>query len=119
MVDMLFLLVVFAFSFLLGHVLICRVPALLHTPLMSMTNAMSAVTILGALLLFATETRTMGIVLGAMAVAMATFNLAGGFAITHRMLRLFKRNRQGPRTAAGEASQCRPSPDAQDISPGT
>ena len=88
--DILFMLAVFAFSFLVGHFLISRVPQLLHTPLMSLTNAISAVTILGALLLFATETRVPEKVLGAVAIAMAAFNLIGGFVITHHMLRLFK-----------------------------
>ncbi len=90
MVDIVFLLGVFAVSFAVGHVLISKVPPLLHTPLMSMTNAISAVTILGALLLFSTETGAAAAVLAALAVAMAAFNLVGGFMITDRMLRLFR-----------------------------
>lgn len=66
-------------------------PPRLHTPLMSMTNAISAVTILGGILLFANETDVLQKVLGFFAVALAAFNVVGGFAITDRMLRLFHR----------------------------
>jgi H+-translocating NAD(P) transhydrogenase subunit alpha len=93
------LLVVFAVVSVVSYALITRVPQRLHTPLMSFTNAISAVTILGALLIFATSgpssTGTglspveMG--LGAVAVVLAAFNLIGGFAVTDRMTRMFKR----------------------------
>jgi len=85
---------VFVLSFVVGHLLISTIPPRLHTPLMSMTNAISAVTILGALLLFSAETDAVEKVLGAAAVAAAAFNVVGGFAITDRMLRLFKRKEQ-------------------------
>jgi NAD(P) transhydrogenase subunit alpha len=75
---------------LIGYLLISRVPPLLHTPLMSMTNAISAVTILGALLVFADPTNITENILGAAAIVMATFNVVGGFVITERMLKLFK-----------------------------
>ena len=81
---------VFALSFIIGYALISRVPPLLHTPLMSMTNAISAVTILGALLLFSLPLEGTEKLLGAAAIIAATFNVIGGFAITDRMLRLFK-----------------------------
>jgi len=81
---------VFAISFIIGYALISRVPPLLHTPLMSMTNAISAVTILGALLLFSLPLEGTEKLLGAAAIIAATFNVIGGFAITDRMLRLFK-----------------------------
>jgi len=83
---------VFAGSFLAGYLLISRVPPRLHTPLMSMTNAVSAVTILGGILLFAAETTVSQKVLGALAIALAAFNVVGGFAITDRMLRMFHRH---------------------------
>ncbi len=96
-----FLLVsgVFALSFAIGYALISKVPQVLHTPLMSMTNAISAVTILGALLLFCAETGPMEKALGATAVAGASFNVIGGFAITDRMVRLFRKKE---RAAEGE-----------------
>ena len=88
--DILVMIVVFAGAFIVGYLLISRVPQLLHTPLMSMTNAISAVTIIGALLLFSREAEGVSLVLGALAVCTATFNVIGGFTITERMLKLFK-----------------------------
>ncbi len=90
MIDLLIMLAVLVFSFLIGYLLISKVPPLLHTPLMSMTNAVSAVTVIGALLLFAAEPSGIEKILGLIALAMAAFNLVGGFVITDRMLKLFK-----------------------------
>jgi NAD(P) transhydrogenase subunit alpha len=92
MVELLIMLLVFIFSFLVGYLLISRVPPLLHTPLMSMTNAISAVIILGALLLFSVKIDFTEKLLGAIAIIMAAFNIVGGFVITNRMLKLFKKN---------------------------
>lgn len=91
MFDVLLLLLVFAISFVMGYVLILRIPPRLHTPLMSMTNAISGVTILGALLLFSVETTPLERLLGLVAVVMASFNLVGGFAVTDRMLKMFRK----------------------------
>ena len=91
MTDLILMVVVFGASFAIGYALISKVPQRLHTPLMSMTNAISAVTILGALLLFALPTTGLERVLGAVALVTAAFNLIGGFAVTDRMLRMFKR----------------------------
>lgn len=91
MSELIWMAVVFAFVFLVSHALILRVPPMLHTPLMSMTNAVSAVTILGALLLFAGPADAVDTSLGAIALAAAAFNLVGGFVITDRMLGLFRR----------------------------
>ncbi len=90
--SILIMVVVFAASFGIGYALISKVPQRLHTPLMSMTNAISAVTILGALLLFAVSPTTpLELALGGVALLTAGFNLVGGFAVTARMLRMFKR----------------------------
>lgn len=86
--------VVFFGAFVIGYVLISRVPPLLHTPLMSMTNAISAITILGALILFSFPTTAMEKILGSIAIMTATFNVVGGFVITDRMLKLFKEKKQ-------------------------
>jgi len=94
MTELVLMLVVFAVSFGVGYLLISRVPPLLHTPLMSMTNAISAVTILGAILLFAVPTSLGDKVIGALALGAAAFNLVGGFVITDRMTRLFKTHQQ-------------------------
>jgi len=91
MADLLLMASVFVASFVVGYLLISRVPPRLHTPLMSMTNAVSAVTILGGILLFAVETTVWQKVLGGLAIALAAFNVVGGFAITDRMLRMFHR----------------------------
>jgi NAD(P) transhydrogenase subunit alpha len=91
MSELIWMLGVFVFAFAVGYVLISRVPQMLHTPLMSMTNAISAVTILGAMLLFTESTTTLEKLLGTFALAAAVFNVVGGFVITDRMLGLFRR----------------------------
>jgi NAD(P) transhydrogenase subunit alpha len=89
--ELLIMISVLAVSFVVGYRLIARVPPLLHTPLMSMTNAISAVTILGGLILFSVETTITEKILGAIALAMAAFNLVGGFVITSRMADMFRK----------------------------
>lgn len=86
---------VFIFSFVIGIMLIDKVPSLLHTPLMSMTNAISAVTILGCLVLFSVESGYVELLIGGIALMMAAFNLFGGFAVTGRMLKMFKTREAG------------------------
>lgn len=93
MADIALMLGVMVFSFVVGYLLISRVPQLLHTPLMSMTNAISAVTILGGLILFSQDLQGIEKALGGIAIVMASFNIIGGFAITDRMLALFKKDK--------------------------
>ncbi|MFO7886155.1 MAG: NAD(P) transhydrogenase subunit alpha [Desulfobacteraceae bacterium] len=85
---------VLIFSFIIGYVLISRIPSLLHTPLMSMTNAVSAVTILGVLLIFSVASSPIELMIGSLALVLATFNLVGGFVITDRMLKMFKHQKE-------------------------
>lgn len=92
MIDFLILVGAFVVTMLMAYFLISRIPQMLHTPLMSMTNAISAVSILGALLIFAGAHDLVVLVLGALAVFLAVFNLAGGFLVTGRMLRFFRRS---------------------------
>lgn len=99
MKDVFLMISVLVGSFFVGRLLISKVPPLLHTPLMSMTNAISAVTVLGAILLFATETDAVGKMFGAVAITMASFNMVGGFAVTNRMLKLFREKGQPDRSA--------------------
>lgn len=99
MAELITLLLVFAASFIVGHTLISRVPPLLHTPLMSMTNAISGVTVLGAVLLFSGRLAFSETLLGTAAIVAAAFNVVGGFVITNRMLKMFKK-KQGPEKAA-------------------
>ena len=90
-VSMLIMAGVFVVASVAGYLLISKVPSLLHTPLMSMTNALSAVTILGGILLFADkDAGTLEIVIGCIAIIAASFNLFGGYLVSHRMLRMFK-----------------------------
>ncbi len=84
------LLIVFAVASWLGYKVISEVPPLLHTPLMSGSNAISGVTILGSLVSTAFARSTGNKVLGFVAIALATINLVGGFVVTDRMLRMFK-----------------------------
>ena len=73
-----------------GHRVIRQVPSLLHTPLMSGMNALSGVTVLGALVATACALGARSRVLGAVAVALAMTNVVGGFLVTHRILRMFR-----------------------------
>jgi NAD(P) transhydrogenase subunit alpha len=83
---------VFALAGFVGFFVITRVPALLHTPLMSATNAISAISLVGSLVLAgATDRGQLSTILGFVAVTSATINVVGGFIITDRMLKMFKR----------------------------
>ncbi len=89
--DMLTALFVFMLATFLGLDIIRRVSRLLHTPLMSLTNAISAVAVVGALLLAGEAHDRMTTILGAIAVFASTTNFVSGFLITDRMLRMFKK----------------------------
>lgn len=90
MTNLILMVFVFLGAFFIGYLLISKIPPLLHTPLMSMTNAISAVTILGAVLLFSEPTTFFVKMFGSLAIVAATFNVVGGFKITDRMLSFFK-----------------------------
>ncbi len=84
------LLTIFMLAVFVGFEIITKVPPLLHTPLMSGSNAISGITIIGALLAVATEGR-LGTILGLIALVFATINVVGGFLVTHRMVGMFKK----------------------------
>ena len=84
-------IVIFTLATFLGVALINRVPTTLHTPLMSGANAISGITIIGALLLAGTGLGWVSSVLGFLAVVFAMINVVGGYAVTDRMLQMFKR----------------------------
>lgn len=84
------LLIIFIAATIAGYIVISDVPALLHTPLMSGMNALSGVTILGALVAAATAVSTGNKALGFIAIVLATINMVGGFVVTDRMLNMFK-----------------------------
>ena len=81
----------FVLSAFLGYQIISRVPPLLHTPLMSATNAISGISLVGSLVTAGAHHSTVSTVLGFIAVTCATTNVVGGFVITDRMLKMFKR----------------------------
>ncbi len=84
-------LYIFMLAAFLGFLVISRVPPLLHTPLMSATNAISAIIVVAAILVAGGEHGTVETVLGTIAVACAMCNVVGGFMITERMLKMFKK----------------------------
>ena len=95
------LVFVFIVTSIVGYFIIKNVPSLLHTPLMSGMNALSGITLLGAiaavgLTLFAVESdvRLLGQILGGIAVIAATVNVLGGFGVTHRMLKMFDKKKK-------------------------
>jgi proton-translocating NAD(P)+ transhydrogenase subunit alpha len=89
-------LYIFMLAGFLGYHVIARVPPLLHTPLMSATNAISGISLVGSLVTAGGHHGTLSTVLGVIAVVCATINVVGGFWITERMLRFFRRKEAGP-----------------------
>ncbi|MDG2046953.1 MAG: NAD(P) transhydrogenase subunit alpha [Halioglobus sp.] len=89
--DEVFLTFILMLSIFLGFELINKVPATLHTPLMSGANAISGVTVVGAISLAGSGQQDLANWLGAAAVALATINVVGGYLVTDRMLAMFKK----------------------------
>ncbi len=85
------ILTVFVLAIFVGFEVITKVPPILHTPLMSGSNAISGITIIGALLAVGSGRETLTIALGLAALICATINVVGGFLVTHRMLKKFKK----------------------------
>ena len=86
---------IFMLATFIGFEVIRRVPPLLHTPLMSLTNAISGISLVGSIILAGAGRGTMATVLGGIAVCASSINVVGGFMITDRMLKSFKRERPG------------------------
>jgi NAD(P) transhydrogenase subunit alpha len=91
--DLMTDLYVFMLAAFIGFEVIKRVSPLLHTPLMSLTNALDAIAVVGAILLVGEHKSTLSTVLGIIAIVAATSNVVGGFLITDRMLKMFKSSR--------------------------
>jgi H+-translocating NAD(P) transhydrogenase subunit alpha len=91
--DLITNLYVFILAAFIGFEVIRRVSPLLHTPLMSLTNALDAIAVVGAIILAGEHESTLSTVLGTIAIVAATSNLVGGFIITDRMLKMFKSSR--------------------------
>ncbi len=88
--DLISSLYVFMLAAFIGFEVIRRVSPLLHTPLMSLTNALDAIAVVGAIILAGSHRDTLATVLGTIAIVAATSNVVGGFMITDRMLRMFR-----------------------------
>ena len=86
-------LTVFALAVFLGIELISKVPTMLHTPLMSGTNAIHGIVLIGAMLVVGTADSTLEQVFGFVAIVFGTINIVGGFLVTDRMLEMFKQRR--------------------------
>ena len=89
--EMMLLLFVLVLSIFLGFEPINKVPSTLHTPLMSGANAISGITLVGAILSSGGDSSSITIVLGTIAVFLASLNVVGGYLVTNRMLRMFKK----------------------------
>ena len=92
------LIIVFVVSSVIGYLIINKVPSLLHTPLMSGMNALSGITVLGALAVTAVALRdripVLSVIIGCIAIVLAMINVAGGFGVTARMLRMFRKDKE-------------------------
>ena len=90
--ETILLIFIFVMAAFLGKELISKVPSQLHTPLMSATNAISGITVIGALFVCAiSATGTLGMVLSFIAIILATINVVGGYLVTERMLEMFRK----------------------------
>ena len=88
--ELIQLLFIFVLAAFLGYELIKKVPSQLHTPLMSGSNAISGITIVGAILVLKTGTSEINTIIGVAALILATINVVGGYLVTDRMLAMFK-----------------------------
>lgn len=91
MTEILFAVFIFTLAAFLGFELISKVPPTLHTPLMSGSNAISGITLIGSLVVAGEAQTPLLTALGTLAVVLATLNVVGGFLVTDRMLKMFKR----------------------------
>jgi NAD(P) transhydrogenase subunit alpha len=96
--DGIYNLIIFVLAIYIGYHVVWNVTPALHTPLMSVTNAISAIVIVGAMLAAALTVTPLGKTMGTLAVALAAVNVFGGFLVTRRMLEMFKK--KAPKTVA-------------------
>jgi NAD(P) transhydrogenase subunit alpha len=94
MMEPVYLTFVFVLAIFLGFELISKVPSTLHTPLMSGANAISGITLIGAITSLQDDPTFFTILLGTLAVTFATVNVVGGYMVTNRMLEMFKKKEQ-------------------------
>ena len=94
-------LFIFSLAAFLGFEMIRRIPKLLHTPLMALTNALSAIALIISIVILGQGHTTYAQVLGFIAVVASSINMVGGFIITDRMLKMFKPRERTPKPVAG------------------
>jgi H+-translocating NAD(P) transhydrogenase subunit alpha len=94
-------LTIFILSVFVGIEVISKVSSTLHTPLMSGANAIHGIILLGAVLVTGTTESTVGLVVGLVAIVLATINMVGGFVVTDRMLQMFTRKKPAAKKEAG------------------
>ena len=97
-------LVIFVLAIYVGYHVVWTVTPALHTPLMAVTNAISAIVIVGAMLAAALTTTPLGKTMGVLAVALAAVNVFGGFLVTRRMLEMFRKKEKKPAPPAAAAT---------------
>ena len=100
-------LIIFVLAIYVGYHVVWTVTPALHTPLMAVTNAISAIVIVGAMLAAALTETWAGRTMGVLAVALAAVNIFGGFLVTRRMLEMFKKKERKPKHPAGAATEAR------------
>jgi NAD(P) transhydrogenase subunit alpha len=100
----------FVLAIFVGIEVISKVPTLLHTPLMSGTNAIHGIILVGAILIAANASSPLEIIIGFVAVVLATLNVVGGFVVTDRMLEMFKGRQQPTRQPSPSQPQPQPQP---------
>jgi H+-translocating NAD(P) transhydrogenase subunit alpha len=107
-------LTIFVLAAFVGYEVISKVPSILHTPLMSGSNAIHGIVLVGALFIMGEATGTAQLVLGFVTVFLATLNIVGGFVVTDRMLEMFrpKSERAAPAPTAAPAAPTAPAPAA-------
>jgi NAD(P) transhydrogenase subunit alpha len=91
--DLLPLIIIFVLSLFIGYEVITKVPPTLHTPLMSGSNAISGIVIVGAIIIASNSNGIISTILSVFAVILATINVVGGFMVTDRMLAMFKKSK--------------------------
>ena len=94
-------LIIFVLAIYVGYHVVWTVTPALHTPLMAVTNAISAIVIVGAMLAAALTETTLGKTMGVLAVALAAVNVFGGFLVTRRMLEMFRKKEKRPLAISG------------------
>ena len=103
--ELLSAITIFVLAILVGFEVISKVPATLHTPLMSGANSIHGIVLVGSMLIAASATEPLSQILSLVAVAFATMNVVGGYVVTDRMLQMFKKKPVAPKAVAAEQAE--------------